>query len=373
MATSDERRAAILLLLDDRYRQDPSTTVGDTEIAEALNLDLSDVRRQLDILEDDGLTKEANTHGGHSAWISPRGMKAAERLREAGESAAPASDEGMRPGSAPADTRSVWVVSGRNAKARAAMFAFLRALGLEPVEWDQAIASAGEGSPFVGSVIESLTQRQAIVVMLTGDDFVQLHPTLAAPDDKQEEVTPQLQARPNVIFEAGMALGNGRTRSRTILVQMGKVKLFSNIEGRHVVRMDNSQQARNTLANRLKTAGCAVNTVGSDWLGAGDFEAGTTLGGTVQLVQPEHDEEHDEPVPEGLALEILRVVSATTAGRDEGIGAGSVAGSLRRPVARVEQEIEKLVSAGYLGFRTFWQKPRSFHLTAKAKELLMGG
>jgi len=67
MATSDERRAAILFMLDDRYRQDSSRTVGDTEIADVLQLDLVEVRRQLDILEKRGLTKAANTHGGHSA------------------------------------------------------------------------------------------------------------------------------------------------------------------------------------------------------------------------------------------------------------------------------------------------------------------
>ncbi|HVR10010.1 MAG TPA: TIR domain-containing protein [Thermoanaerobaculia bacterium] len=368
MATSDDRRDAILLLLDDRHRQDSSRTVDDTEIAEVLDLDLFEVRRQLDILEKRGLTNAANTSGVHSAWISASGMEAVDRLRDAKAAADPVKDEDSRPDTSPADARSVWVVSGRNTMARAAMFAFLRALGLEPVEWDQAIASAGEGSPFVGDVIESLTQRQAIVVMLTGDDIVQLHPALASPDDEQDELTQQLQPRPNVLFEAGMALGNGRTKPRTILVQVGKVKLFSNIEGRHVVKMNNTQQARNILANRLKTAGCAVNTVGLDWLDTGDFES-CTPEGTLQLAGPEHE----EPVPEGLALEILRAVGDATAGRDQGIGVGGVATTLRKPVARVEHEMEKLVASGYLGSRTSWQKPRAFHLTRKAKQLLFDG
>lgn len=272
MTTSDKRRAAILLLLDDRYRQIFSTSVEDTELAETLHLDLPEVRRQLDILEERGLTKAANTHSSHSAWISPRGMDAADRLREANAGAVQLKNEDALANTLPVNARNVWVVSGRNSQARAAMFALLRALSLDPVEWDQAIASAGEGSPFVGNVIESLVQRQAIVVILTGDDVVQLHPKLVSPDDKLEEVTLQLQPRPNVVFEAGMALGNRQTRDRTILVKLGKVKLFSNIDGRHVVKMDNSIQARNALANRLKTAGCAVNTVGSEWLNVGDFE-----------------------------------------------------------------------------------------------------
>lgn len=84
-----ELRAAILLLLDDRHRADPSRTVGDTEIAEQLDAAIEDVRRQLDILEEGGYTNAANTFGGHNAWIAPKGMAMAEELREAHEAPEP--------------------------------------------------------------------------------------------------------------------------------------------------------------------------------------------------------------------------------------------------------------------------------------------
>jgi DNA-binding transcriptional ArsR family regulator len=84
-----ELRAAILLLLDERHRVDPSLTVDDTEIVEALGAPIDDVRRHLDILEEQGLTKEANTLGGHSAYISPKGMAMAEELREDAEDEVP--------------------------------------------------------------------------------------------------------------------------------------------------------------------------------------------------------------------------------------------------------------------------------------------
>ncbi|MCB1035183.1 MAG: hypothetical protein KDD47_15250, partial [Acidobacteria bacterium] len=80
---SRELRTAILLLLDERHRADPTRTVDDTEIVEALGAPIEEVRRQLDILEEQGLTREANTFGGYSAWISPKGMVAADELREA--------------------------------------------------------------------------------------------------------------------------------------------------------------------------------------------------------------------------------------------------------------------------------------------------
>ena len=51
--------------------------------------------------------------------------------------------------------RKVFVVHGRNESARVAMFAFLRSLGLQPIEWSQAVAATGEASPYIGTVLDS--------------------------------------------------------------------------------------------------------------------------------------------------------------------------------------------------------------------------
>ena len=40
---------------------------------------------------------------------------------------------------------------------------------------------------------------------------------------------------------------------------------FSDVGGRHVVRLDNSIPARQAPATRLQTAGCAVDLKGQDW------------------------------------------------------------------------------------------------------------
>ena len=37
------------------------------------------------------------------------------------------------------DTRNVWVVYGRNLRARSAMFAFLRSIDLRPMEWSEVL------------------------------------------------------------------------------------------------------------------------------------------------------------------------------------------------------------------------------------------
>ncbi len=167
------------------------------------------------------------------------------------------------------NARKVFVVHGRNLEARDAMFGFLRAIGLEPIEWSTAISATGSASPYIGQALDAaFDMAQAVVVLLTPDDIAYLRPEYANGDDDPERV-PTPQARPNVLFEAGMAIG--RHPERTVLVELGALRPFSDVAGRYAVRLDNSSPKRNDLANRLKDAGCDVTTSGSDWLNAGDF------------------------------------------------------------------------------------------------------
>jgi hypothetical protein len=149
------------------------------------------------------------------------------------------------------------------------MFTFLRAIGLWPIEWSEAISLTGKASPFVGQVVDvALETAQAIVVLFTPDDIAHLQAEHAAgPDDP--DTRPQGQARPNVLFEAGMAMG--RNPDRTVLVELGQLRPFSNIAGRYVLKMDNSPQRRAELAQRLRGVGCDVKMAGQDWLTAGEF------------------------------------------------------------------------------------------------------
>lgn len=166
------------------------------------------------------------------------------------------------------DPRKVFVIHGRNERARKGLFVFLRSLGLEPIEWSAAIDMTRSGSPYIGDVLNvAFKAAQAVVVLQTPDDVAHLHESLTSPGDP--ETTPQMQPRPNVLFEAGMALA--RDENRTIIVELGQVKTFSDIHGRHVVRLDNSVRKRQELANRLRTAGCAVRIEGTDWHEEGDL------------------------------------------------------------------------------------------------------
>ena len=164
----------------------------------------------------------------------------------------------------------VFVVHGRDEKLRSGIFAFLRALGLEPLEWIEAMSLTREASPYIGDVLNAAFRRaQAVVVILSPDDRACLRDDLVKEDDQDDEKQLTGQARPNVLFEAGMAFAS--QPERTVLVQFGYVRPFSDVAGRHVVKMDNSQAKRYELATKLKTAGCSVDLAGSDWITAGEM------------------------------------------------------------------------------------------------------
>jgi hypothetical protein len=57
-----------------------------------------------------------------------------------------------------------------------------------------------------------------------------------------------------------------------MLVSTGQLRRMSDLDGRHVIRLDNSAVRRNDLVERLKITGCKPSTSGTDWLTIGDFE-----------------------------------------------------------------------------------------------------
>jgi predicted nucleotide-binding protein len=170
----------------------------------------------------------------------------------------------------PAKARRVWVVHGRDQRLRTGLFEFLRSIGLEPIEFGQARLLTKKPMPYVGEILEVAFQHaQAVVVLLTPDDQARLRQDLVKDSDAPFEKELNGQARPNVLFEAGMALVSHR--EQTVLVQFGKMRPFSDVAGRHLIEMDNSTPKRQELAQRLSNAGCSVNTSGTDWHTTGDL------------------------------------------------------------------------------------------------------
>jgi predicted nucleotide-binding protein len=208
------------------------------------------------------------------------------QLRQAGSPVAPPNDVAAPATTAPRTARKatgkagkktgrkppnqVFVVHGRDRVAKDAMSAFLRAVGVKPIEWNSALGMSKEAAPYIGEILDAaFANARAVVVLLTPDDLVELRADLVSPSDKPHERTLTGQARPNVLFEAGMAFATHP--SQTILVQVGNVKEFSDVAGRHVVHMSGEFSKRQELAIKLANAGCDVDTSGSDWVSAGDF------------------------------------------------------------------------------------------------------
>lgn len=171
----------------------------------------------------------------------------------------------------------VFVVHGRNSQARNAMFDFLRSVGLHPLEWDEAVSMTGVGSPYIGDVLDvAFKHARAIVVLLTPDEIAYLQKDYANGED-DPELKPGPQARPNVLFEAGLAMG--RNANGTVLVELGEMRGFSDVEGRHAIRLTNDIRIRTSLVQRLETAGCEVDLSTEDWKSAGDFQTPRPGGG----------------------------------------------------------------------------------------------
>ncbi len=175
--------------------------------------------------------------------------------------------------SKPAKTKdnSVFVVHGRNEALRRSLFDFLRALGLKPLEWAKVVLMAKKNNPYVGDILDdAMAKVQAVIVLFSPDDEAKLKAEFISRSDGASEKNLRGQPRPNVLFEAGLALG--RHPDKTVLVEVGKLRKFSDIAGRHVVRLTDDYNKRNDLANRLEKLGCKVDKQGTDWTTAGDFK-----------------------------------------------------------------------------------------------------
>ena len=164
-----------------------------------------------------------------------------------------------------AKSKTVFVVHGRNLAARIELFAFLRSLGLVPLEWEQAVALTKKGAPSVKEIIEAgMASSQAVIVLMTGDDLAALSPHLSKSPEQF-----CVQPRQNVLFEAGLAFG--LHPGSTILVQIEPLREISDLSGIHYLRLSDEPEDRTNLKSRLETAGCRVAKNSSDWLSTGCF------------------------------------------------------------------------------------------------------
>ncbi len=166
----------------------------------------------------------------------------------------------------------VFVVHGRNIKARDELADLLRSLDIKVIEWTKAVALTKKPNPYIGEVIDAGFQHaQAIVVLLTADDDAKLKDKFLTASDQPFEHKLTGQPRQNVLFEAGMAFG--KLNARTVLVKIGDVRPMSDVAGIHILHLTGSPTSRKQFVSKLKIAGVVLNDDGDDWLSAGQFDA----------------------------------------------------------------------------------------------------
>ena len=201
------------------------------------------------------------------------------------------------------DTRKVFVIHGRNELARKAVFDQIRTFGLEPIEWSEARKGTGQSTPNIQSILDyAFNAAQACVVLLTPDEEVQLRPEYGTEKDKQVELEPGGQARPNVLWEGGMAYG--RDPGKTVIVEIGSLRPFTDISGLHTIRLDGSPASVKLLADSLELAGCPVNLKGTDWMDTEDWKSVIATLPENNRFDPSRNKDPEEPHTLHLSAEI---------------------------------------------------------------------
>ena len=277
------------------------------------------------------------------------------------------------------NAREVFVVHGRNDAAHEAMFAFLRAIDLIPLEWNMAREETGRPSPYIGEILQAAFSRaHAVVVLLTPDDEVRLKPQFRTDGDPPYETQLIGQARPNVLFEAGMAMGS--QPDRVVLVELGNLRPFTDIAGLHIVRMDGSSQRRQELAQKLRTAGCPVNLNGENWLTAGKFDV-AIRDDVVQAIDTQEGDSDEQESPR-LSIEARELLVAAAQDSNGLILTVRTMGGLTvqsngksfteeggaRTEAKWEQAIDDLLAVGCI--KPASDKGESFRITQKGYEIV---
>lgn len=157
-------------------------------------------------------------------------------------------------------TSGVFVVHGRDHAVRDDLFAFLRVIGLKVLLFDD-VRGPGSESNFT-IVRRGIESAQGVIVLFTPEESSALRENLRNPDDPAE---PVWQPRPNVIFEAGWALG--AHTEKTIIVEAGLTHAVSDIDGFNTVRMSGASSL-NDLASRLGRLQLDVNRNDPAWMDA---------------------------------------------------------------------------------------------------------
>lgn len=148
---------------------------------------------------------------------------------------------------------------------------WLNSLGLFAKGFDEHRSELG-GSPTIMQVIrKGLEESRAIIALITPDELAVLRPELHREHDNGSD-RQRWQARPNVLFEAGMAFALAG-EERTLILVAGCAELFSDVIGFQCHRIPQNAIDRELLKKTLITMGCRIRDTPHHH-GEGNFVAG---------------------------------------------------------------------------------------------------
>jgi len=141
----------------------------------------------------------------------------------------------------------VFIIYGRDIEAHRELVKFITSLGLKELPFENVADELGP-NPFIADIVRSgINKADAVIALFTPDEHASLYSPETGVAQGSDEA--RWQARPNVIFEAGVALGIAE--EKTILVTLGgDIRLFSDLAGMHFIDLT-SVKAKERLKNRL--------------------------------------------------------------------------------------------------------------------------
>jgi|GEM_PF-3961398 len=150
----------------------------------------------------------------------------------------------------------VFIIHGRNGALLDELRQWFDSLGLHAKGFEDLRVELG-GSPTIMQVIEKgMTEARAIVALITPDEVAYLRPEFHRDRDMPVD-RERWQARPNVIFEAGMAFAMAGTK-RTLLLVAGNAELFTDVSGIHYLSVPHDAASRDRLKTALRNMGCEI-------------------------------------------------------------------------------------------------------------------
>lgn len=160
----------------------------------------------------------------------------------------------------PFDTSSparVFVIHGRDMAAVDELTRFLDRLGLEHTKF-QEVDNLRANAFIADIVVDGIKNANVVIGLFTPDEVAALYD--GAGQYMRESA--RWQARPNVLFEAGVAWGIGR--EKVILATLGAdVRLFSDVNGINIVRLDEESGPRSMVAKMENILGRKFDTTES--------------------------------------------------------------------------------------------------------------